>query len=1032
MAYVTVLGSVSSRHVGPQWETLAPSARQLLAILVAAGPAGLTFERAADELWPQDLPATWDAALRMALTRLRKRLPPGSLTSRGGWCRLEVPVNDVDVWHLAALARSTEPLANPDDIASQLAHDSYPSVEISQIIRSAIDEFDLLRSILLGKLIEQNVALSPVAARRLCTFAEARDWDTMLNQQAQALSANVANPLAEPSTDASPIGTLPRSLLRRRANPLLGQEEAVDRLLALVTDPHDSVTMLAAEAKSGRSATLAEVGARLAEQGWRVIHLEPGLPPAAFGPLIQALPQLRTPLLTALESDASPAQIRSRCWTAILQALDHPVVPTCVIVDDAELLDSNSDEALAFIGRGRTTNQLAIVMACDSAHPAIATSHWMKNPLVQLRAADPAFVQTMVAAVHPHSSDLQRMQLGGQISALAGQLPGHAFQLVAAVDAETLTLPPVLITGAEPVAAAVSISPEVLPVAGAAEILRSPVSLSQLEHVTRIEPHQLLTAVDELLGVGILIETSRPDVFEWAPVHRHSDFAAELPPHELARFHRRAMALSETDPVALATHALRAQPLVSDTDAIEALLAAATSLVASQSHREAVANFRAAEDLGADMETEQLIAFATSLEFVGTNAIEVRERAVAKALANGDAPAALGASLAGLPRAEQLDGDEARVKLIQSIDPSGLARDRQLQRLLALSRQLLLLSRKSDALGAVMAARELMDNIEEEADVWLAAAHIDGWLPEGTPKTGFEPIRFAKAAEVNDPTRRARLHQAAAVSAMIAGDFPAASAEIDLMHAAAHESGDPLRIWHAGTLRAAQLTNDLQLEQAERTADEAREYGVTFGLSGAVPSRLAQASNWSVLCGSLEESASKFQAATPDAVQSLLGQAGTSLQLSRAGRVVEASGIAERVLHASAGSRFELAVAGILSDTLLPDDADLAARIAEVLEPHRGQLLVVGAGLTVQGPIETLLADVTADQDAALELRHEAVGLVDGWESPLWQIVTRITLAMEYKRLGRLEEHRTLFAEAAERAAGTEFAEREGWGLFET
>lgn len=1029
MAYVTVLGSVSSRQVGPQWETLAPSARQLLAILVAAGPAGLTFERAADELWPQDLPATWDAALRMGLARLRKRLPPDSLTSRSGWCRLEVPIEDVDVWHLAALAESSEPLSDPDDIVSQLAHDAYPNVEVSQIIRSAIDEFDLLRSLLLGKLIDQHASLSPVVAGRLRTFAEARDWDAILSQQALALSANTPSHPAEAAESA--VDTFPRSLHRRRANPLLGQDKAVDQLLALATAAHDSVTMLAAEAKSGRSATLAEVGARLAEDGWRVIHLEPRSPPAAFGPFLQALPQLRTSLLAALESDVSPAQIRSRCWTTILQTLDHPLVPTCVIVDDAELLDSNSDEALAFIGRGSTTNQLSIVMAGDPTHPAIAASQWMDSPLVRLRSADPDLVQTMVAEVHPHSSDLQRLQLGDQISALATGLGGHAFQLVEAIDPETLTLSPLLTAGTEPDPTAVSISPEVLPVAGAAEILRSPVSLAQLEHVTRIEPHQLLTAVDELLGVGVLIETSRPDVFEWAPVHRHSDFAAGLSPHELARFHRRAMALSETDPVALAVHALRAQPLVSETDAIDALLAAATSLVASQSHREAVANFRAAEDLGAEMKTEQLIAYATSLEFVGTNAIKVRERAVTLALASGDAPAALEASLAGLPRAERLDGDEARVTLIQSIDPDGLTRARQHQRLLALSRQLLLLSRKNDAHNAVVNARGLSENLEEEADVWLAAAHIDGWLPTGDTKTGYVPLRFSDATDVIDPTRRARLHQAAAVSAMIAGDFPAAATEIDLLHAAAHESGDPLRIWHAGTLRTAQLTNDLQLEQAERTADEARDYGVRFGLSGAVPSRLAQASNWVVLCGSVGETVGRFEAATPDSVRSLLGQAATSLQLRRAGRSEEASGIAERVLRASAGSRFELAVAGILSDAILPGDVALAERIAEILEPHRGQLLVVGAGLTVQGPIDVLLANVTADEGAALDLRHAAVELVERWESPLWQIVTRVTLATEYERLGRHTEHRRLFAEAAERAAGTEFAASESWGLFE-
>lgn len=1029
MAHAKVLGSVSSRQAGPLWETLAPSARQLLAILVAAGPAGLTFERAADELWPQDLPATWDSALRMALARLRKRLPSGSLTSRSGWCRLGVPVDDVDVWHLAALAEAAEPIADVDDVVGQLAQEAYPGVEISQIIRAAIDEFDLLRSLLLDRLIAQNAVPSPMAVGRLRAFADTRDWDEALGQQVQTLSANVADP-ERPSPP--PTGTMPLSLRRRQAARLLGQDDSVAQLVALANDESDPVVMLAAASKSGRSATLAEVGAQLAKDGWRVVHLEPQLPPAAFGPFLQALPHLRAPLLAALESDASAAQIRSRCWITILQALDHPDVPTCVIVDDGELLDSNSDEALAFIGRGSTVRQLSILVAADAAHPVVAASAWMDGPVVHLLPADADIVQAMVAEVHPHSSDLQRLQLGGQISELAGELAGQAFQLVEAVDAETLTLSPLLTSGAEPEPAAVSISPEVLIVAGAAEILRSPVSLAQLEHVTRIEPHQLLTAVDELLGVGILIETSRPDVFEWAPVHRHSDFASTLPPHELARFHRRAMTLSDTDPVARAVHALRAQPLVSDLEAIDALLSAASSLVASQSHREAVANFQEAENLGAQMQIAQLVEYATSLEFVGTNSAEIRERAVARSLAGGDSSTALDAALAGLPRAEHLDGDADRVELIASIDPSGLSRERKLERLLALSRQLLLLSRSDEASDAVVAARELAESLEEEADVWLAAAHIEGWHPADHGQSSKAPLRFHDVGSIGDPTRRARLHQGSAVSALIAGDFPMAAKEIELLQSAAHDSGDPLRIWHAGALQTSKLTNDLQLEQAERTADEARDYGVSFGLAGAIPSRLAQSSNWSVIVGTTIESAPRFQAATPDSMRSFLGQAGVSLQLARAGRTAEASAIARQVLRTSAGSRFELAVAGILSSAVDRSETAMAERIIEVLEPHRGQLLVVAAGLTVQGPVDLLLANVAADQQTMFDLHHSAVELVDGWESPLWQIVTRITLGIEYELIGNHAEHRKFFSEAAERAAGTEFAERERWGLFET
>ncbi len=1035
MKHVTVLGSVKSRSEESQWETLAPNARQLLAIMVAAGPAGLSFERVADELWPKDLPPTWDPSLRMALTRLRRRLPPGSLTSKGRWCRLELPVDHVDVWHLAELANSPQASLSADQLIEHIAQEAYPNVEISPIIRAAIGEFDLRRVLLLERLNEQHAAISPLTAARLGTFAESRDWDAPLAEQAKQLAANATQGMQAAS--ARSIATpLPSSLARQRPNSLFGRDAAVEELVALAIDERQPLAMLAAEPRSGRSATLAEVGALLADKGWRVVHLEPRLPAAAFGPFLQALPHLREPLLAALESNASAAQIRSRCWTSILQALDHPDLPTCLIVDDVELLDSNSEEALAFIGRARTSNPLSILIAADPAHPAVAASDWMDAPAVQLDALEPDDQWAMISEVHPHSVGIQRLQLSDQISELAGGLAGHAYQLVKAADSDTLTLPPLLTpnNGADSDRdpAAIGLPPEVLAIAAAASIIRSPISLDRLEHVTRSEPHLVLTAVDELLGVGVLTETSRPDVFELAPAHRHSDFGTALPPHELAGLHRRAMALPDRGPVALAADALRARPLVSDADAITALLAAAASLVASHSHREAVAHFRAAEDLGAQLQADQLIDYATSLEFLGVDAVKVRERAMALALKNGEAGVALKAALAGLPEAEQIDGDEARARLIASVDPTKLTRTEQLERRLALSRQLLLLARSEDATKEALAAGDLVETVDEEADVWLALAHIGGWLPTGDCDVGFRGLRFRAPDDVIDLRRRSRLHQAAAVSSMIAGDFVSAAAEIDRLTLAAEASADPLRIWNASLLQTTKLTNELRFDEAERTADEAQAVGVSFGLSVAVAGRLAQRACRSALTGEVDDTAEHFEIATPDTTSSMLAQAGTSLLLTRTGRLAEATEVVERVLGASSGSTFELAVAGLVSGAIGRTSPLIGRRISEVLEPHRGQILVIGGGLSCHGPIEGLLANVAADDAAALELRHAAVELADGWQSPLWQILTRIELAGEYGRVDRAAEQRTFMSEAAERAAGTEFATHECWGLFES
>ena len=1029
MQVVTVLGAVKSRGADSQSETLTPNARQLLAIMVAAGPDGLSFERVADELWPNQLPATWDASLRMAFARLRKRLPVGCLTNKARWCRLELPDNAVDLWHLAAVAESPGLLTDIEDLVRHLAQEAFPNVEISPIIRDAINHFDLLRTHLLDRLIQQQPVISPLATEPLRSFAASRDWDTALASHVEQLTTDALR--VPPSADTVSTATpMPASMARLRAQPLLGREAAVEQLIELAVSDNASFTVLSAAPKSGRSATLAEVGARLAATGWRIIHLEPSAPAAAFGPFLQALPDLREPLLAAMGSDASNGQIRSRCWASILHALDHPDVPTCVIVDDAELLDSNSEEALAFVGRSRTKSPLPIIVTADPT--TAADSKWINAPRVNLEAVSLDTVREMIATVHPGSSDLHQAHLSEQIFAVAHGRAGLAFQLAQSADPAALTLEPHVATNNEPESAAIELSGEVLHVALAASVIRSPISLEDLEHVARSEQQRVLASVEKLLGLGILTETTRPDVFELAPGYQHSDFVTGRLPNDVARLSLRAMTLPGRGPIAVATDALRARPLISEDKLIASLLAAAESLASSQSYREAITYFQAAEDLGAELRAEALVTYATSLELVGADALAVRERAVALALANNQPGVALDAALTGLPRTEFVDGDPARAQLIESIDPAQLSRADRFRRQLALSRQFLLLSRRDDAKHEALAAKNLVESLEEEADVWLALAHIDRWLPTGTPETGFVATRFHSPRAVADPTRRARLQQAAAVAALVVGDFVTAAQEVAELATVAEQSEDPLRIWHSLILRSAILNNELRLDEAERVADEACDLGVSFALSGAVASRMAQHSNRSMLLGNVVNTVGRQDTATSEAMRSVLARAAACMHLARAGREVEAARLAESVLASSAGSRFEIGVAGLASHAVAAASPAARARIAEVLTPLRGTLLVVGAGLTFQGPVESLLANIADCDTEARELRHAAVELVDSWHSPIWQIVTRVHLGRDYRRAGRVAEERTYLGEAVERAAGTEFAIHERWGLFET
>ena len=102
-ASVMVLGGVSTRIDG-RVRRLTPSRRQLLALLVAAGPNGLSADHLADELWSGTPPNQWDSSLRMAVSRLRRDLPTDALPAGDGRYRLDLPAHEVDLWLLQALA----------------------------------------------------------------------------------------------------------------------------------------------------------------------------------------------------------------------------------------------------------------------------------------------------------------------------------------------------------------------------------------------------------------------------------------------------------------------------------------------------------------------------------------------------------------------------------------------------------------------------------------------------------------------------------------------------------------------------------------------------------------------------------------------------------------------------------------------------------------------------------------------------------------------------------------------------------------
>ena len=121
---VRVLGGV--RLQGPQGATSVGgrNAERLLGALVAAGGRGISIDELAEAVWPTDAPTSSVAPLRMAVSRLRRRLAeagvPDAVSAEPGGYRLAVPNEQVDVERFRLLVADARALAasEPDRAAA--------------------------------------------------------------------------------------------------------------------------------------------------------------------------------------------------------------------------------------------------------------------------------------------------------------------------------------------------------------------------------------------------------------------------------------------------------------------------------------------------------------------------------------------------------------------------------------------------------------------------------------------------------------------------------------------------------------------------------------------------------------------------------------------------------------------------------------------------------------------------------------------------------------------------------------------------
>ncbi len=961
-----------------EWRTLSKAQRGLLAILVAAGPRGLSLERLADELWPT-LPKNWRPKLRVALSRLRGQLTDGGgVVNDHGWCRLDLGEEDVDLWSLWAAAREGSlDLIHSDDLVDSLVGEPFSDVEIRAIVREAIETTDRARfSILAGQAGEAALALTTQQLERLRFAASQPGCDPLLASQISRL--DLAHEERTHPWLASRMG-------------LIGFDQVVAGIERSVRAGRGC--RLNGQPGSGLRALLGAVGDLAAASGHRVIRLESGASfGLEFGPLVAAIPELREEIgeLYASKTEGS-TQRASKLALALLNECARSGAPVLVVGDDIDSMDEGTISVLGNVLRSQGPESLAAVLGSTLRGDASMVTPLPLEPITVPTLSSHS-IEQLALRQGIEATPLQLSALVTEVAARTKGRAGSVVRFLEQLDSETL-----LPTGPRPDLPQLPVwmhdrlSTQDRKVIFAASAIGRPVTIAELAEASGVELSDP-ALFEPLLATGILIQRPGPsyESVDWCDA---AAIRRLVLPHDMRRICVKAAAFV-TEPLEAAMLLELGGDLVSAAEVQQAYLEAGRSSVDRQDHRLAAQAFEGARRTGEPMSPSDLIRFAIAVERIGADAQQLRDEAMEVAQSTGNDRVALRAALAGLPEAEHLDGDPRRVSQIESVNPARLDRSLQHEHACALSRQLLLCGREDEARRWASISERHASSPNEMALSWLTHSHTDGWQ---TKSGRFVPADFLD--QVENPILECRVLQTIAVDALISGHLPTAASASAQLSERAEQASDPLRTWHAALIAALVAEQGLELRQADEIADAALHRALAAGISGAWAARRAQQlrRSWAI--------AGSDHVLASDSAVGMRPDEGSTSFLARAGALVltaslspEAAPPSEaiaRLLDDSGNSRFGIAVAGILTSAAQRADSDVREQLIARLSPKRGTNLIIGAGVSSLGPVDRLIAMVELERNTRRALHREAITQADHWETPMWRLQTRLSLLGE-------------------------------------
>ncbi len=1049
---VSVIGEVGVRVPDSGFRRLQPAQRQLLALLVASGPSGLTADVLADEIWPDRLPNQWQASLRMTVSRLRRGAGVDFIKLVDGRYRLELDDHQVDAWYAQQIAaRSGVALTSGDsERFSEILSSAeiYPGVDPTLTIDASIREIERAQADLIHTAARQGLELRRPVLRSLyrrvlvapyeedlgCSIARLHanagfllpakellnlvrseivsTFGTELGQAGRQLQRQIDSGAFGPAASAElageveipgPSAATPTALHVDESQPAV-RDAAVQEVATELIRADPAIVLLGGPAGSDRRGFTAAVIHRAGPPLGRVLlgTCTEGVS-LTYEPFLKFLPGLRRRISRdGLEGSGVNQTV---LWSSVAEELSTIAAgrPITVVIADCHNLDSASLDLLMFLARSSLGFPLRFLLEGQSD---VERSEFKRlaaqlKDLVGIRPHVLAplnldEVGLLVSSAYPHASSLVVRGLSEEILGQSKGLPTVVRAVIQTLDPSNLRLPPAGTGQTFEVFSrqVAKLSTSAQSVGVAAAVLGLECSLSDLEQMCDVEFDDLLDIIDELLDTGLMVETTGVDQIAFAHRLAMDEFLITTRGLRLRQLHLRARNLSD-DPHRRARHDLLAFPTVPAAEARASQLRSARLLHAAGSFREAADAYRNALSLDESIPLEMRDAtkFADAVSRTGalTEAAELRSEIIGACFAAGDWSSALDAAIAGLPEAELIDGDPERFAQLSAIPFTKVDRSRRFELAIHLTRQASLLGREQVARTWVDRAAQAATSASERAAAvvaWRMANDVGV-----APSERLERVERA-LLDTDDDRSRLPLLQLRALDRYQVGDTAMALDANAEFAALSARLSLPLRQWHAQLFESMHHYTVGDWDTARKIADGALAHGQRYAISVAAPTRLAQEFFLMWLEETHADLIPVFDTTPPDDASSLLFKAAHAVSLYASGEesraIRKALLVTRKVLGAPAAHG--LAAVALVAPVLAAcNDDELVDRVRQLFVPLRGNALIVGAGVANLGPIDRYEAqlDGPLDEDSA----RRVVELADSLEMPLWRLKSRLDLA---------------------------------------